>query len=797
VVKIFLSYRRDDSRHVTERIYDRLAARFGKENVFKDVDSIALGKDFRPALDAAVGECAVVLAVIGPRWLSIADATGQRRLDSADDFVRIELERSLARKIPVIPVLVDGATLPKSVDLPSSLQALSFRQATQVRVDPDFHGDVDRLLGALTEPGSPGKVKRDYSNYVAPAPQRKWKRVAAFLRKPGRRGIVLGLLCAVAAWGITQWPPLRGLEDWLQDRAFSFRGVRLTRAKVILIGLDDASLDELKKPLIYISPELAEVVVYAKAQGASAIGLDLVIPSSLAELPDLQAEGPGDSTKLGQAIQDAGNVVLAEWKLEERWLKSLPQWRLKTLIDPTKTDSGFVNLTEEDDNYVRRQQLTVPQEAELRLHFSLALFARAQHVRKVEWDNARQTLRLDGEMVPLDDEQKLRINYVGPPGTFAVIPLRRALAAARAGKGLPELHGSIVIVGVTARSQQDYHATPYANNYGRTLYANSSGLMAGSEIHANVIATLHDRAYIAVPPWYATVGILLAIGAILGWAFAQLNLAWGFGIAVGHHLAWKYLCLCTLGYLYWRVEMVAMLTLGILVYGVTFLQRWWILRNMLGVVKSEAIARLLENDPGQLDQHGEERIVTVLFAKIRGFPDFAQKHAAGEVVALLNAYFTALVPLVERHGGTLNQYTGDGMMVIFGAPATRPDHALEAVRTGVGLVKKVRELKDQWANMDFPELRIAIGIHTGRVVAGMVGSPHRLDYTAIGDAPDTAVRIEAFNKGFGTDILVSAETFRDLPAHERASLGCSEQGKPVEAQGKQHVIHPVSVEVGK
>ena len=314
MLKIFLSYRRDDSRHVSGRIYDRLVERFGKENVFKDVNTIPLGQDFRPVLEAAVGACGVTLAILGPRWLSIADEAGRRRLDDPNDFVRMEIEGSLARAIPVIPVLVDGATLPKTADLPPGLQALSFRQATLVRVDPDFHHDMDRLLEALAEPGSPAQVKRDFSTYVPPAAPSRWKKTVAFLKKPGRRGIVLGLFCAVLAWGVTQWGPLRGLEEWLQDGALAFRGARPTRAKVVLIGLDDQSLDNLKTPLLFISPQLAEVVAFAKAQGASAIGVDLVIPSSLTAMPDLQAHGAGDATKLGEAILDAGNIVLAEWR---------------------------------------------------------------------------------------------------------------------------------------------------------------------------------------------------------------------------------------------------------------------------------------------------------------------------------------------------------------------------------------------------------------------------------------------------------------------------------------------------
>lgn len=146
---IFISYRRADSPDATGRIYDRLIAEFGKEHVFKDIDSIPLGQDFRTHLNDRVGDCSVVLAIIGPHWSDARDASGQRRLDDADDFVRIELEAALARSIPVVPVLVGDAQMPAMAQLPASLGQLPYRQSIEVRPDPDFHNDATRLASAL------------------------------------------------------------------------------------------------------------------------------------------------------------------------------------------------------------------------------------------------------------------------------------------------------------------------------------------------------------------------------------------------------------------------------------------------------------------------------------------------------------------------------------------------------------------------------------------------------------------------------------------------------------------------
>jgi adenylate cyclase len=303
------------------------------------------------------------------------------------------------------------------------------------------------------------------------------------------------------------------------------------------------------------------------------------------------------------------------------------------------------------------------------------------------------------------------------------------------------------------------------------------------ELHANLYATLHDRAFIRTPWWLAPLPPLLLFGALLGLAFARLSLGAGLLLAVAHHFAWKGLALAAFTWLHWRVPVVGMLLLGSLLYAATFAWRWRTMRRMLGVVKSEAVARALENDPRRLDPGGEERELTVMFADLRDFTPFSAAHTPREVVALLNAYFTAIVPIIEGHGGTINQYMGDGIMVLFGAPASCEDHALRAVRAAVGVVARVDVMADTWAKLGCPGLRVGVGVNTGKAVVGAVGSPRRLDYTAIGDTTNTAARIEAENKVQGTKVLISAATRAALPAAEAARLGCEAEARRVRVKG--------------
>lgn len=148
--KIFICYRRDDAAHQAGRILGRLSQQFSDSDLLKDVNSIPLGLDFRKVLSEKVAQCDVMLVLIGDDWLA-APASHERRLDDPADFVRIEIELALTRDIPVIPVLVGQASLPKPVDLPESIHGLCYRQSIAVRPEPDFHRDLELLISGIKE----------------------------------------------------------------------------------------------------------------------------------------------------------------------------------------------------------------------------------------------------------------------------------------------------------------------------------------------------------------------------------------------------------------------------------------------------------------------------------------------------------------------------------------------------------------------------------------------------------------------------------------------------------------------
>ena len=158
-MNVFISYRRKDAQYIAGSIYYWLEHEFGPDHLFKDVDTIPPGRDFRRILQDAVTRCDVLLVVIGPRWLGETDVAGRRRVDDPEDWVRIEIETALERSIPVIPLLVDEASFPRGEDLPPSLQGLVYRNGIPVRPDPDFRHDMGADQG-------PAEIRTETSKLV-------------------------------------------------------------------------------------------------------------------------------------------------------------------------------------------------------------------------------------------------------------------------------------------------------------------------------------------------------------------------------------------------------------------------------------------------------------------------------------------------------------------------------------------------------------------------------------------------------------------------------------------------------
>jgi CHASE2 domain-containing sensor protein len=349
----------------------------------------------------------------------------------------------------------------------------------------------------------------------------------------------VGAVCGLVAWVVTAQPFFDGLEEWLQDSCFAFRGERATETKVVIVGIDDATLAELPKPLAGFSPELAEVVSYLKARGASAIGLDLMISETL---DAYDADHKLNGKALGLAAAKAGNVVVPMMVGDAgKAVFPLHTWR-------TGSPSALVEVSADVDHIIRRQQLAGTVGGESYDGLPLALL---QTAGLADTDRAGR-LYIDHHPVPLDSRGRLRINFVGPPGTVPCVAFKDMLHAAREARTtIPvdqrnrptDVEGAVVIIGATAHSMGDYHATPYANGTIFAPWRSGPRLMSGPELLANVVATLGDGAFITTPPALTSLPWVLLFGGVLGWVFSRVTLAQGLVIGTVHHFGWKLIVL--------------------------------------------------------------------------------------------------------------------------------------------------------------------------------------------------------------------------------------------------------------
>jgi adenylate cyclase len=175
---------------------------------------------------------------------------------------------------------------------------------------------------------------------------------------------------------------------------------------------------------------------------------------------------------------------------------------------------------------------------------------------------------------------------------------------------------------------------------------------------------------------------------------------------------------------------------------------------------SPSLARLASDRPETLALGGETRELTVLFSDIRNFTSIAEGLSAEALVELLNHYLGEMTDVIFRHDGMLDKYVGDAIMAVWGAPLPQGDHASRACRTALDMVTRLRSLQSVWQQRGWPELGIGIGINSGSMVVGNVGSVQRLSYTVIGDNVNLGSRLEGLNKLYGTEIIASEGTVR-------------------------------------
>jgi adenylate cyclase len=557
-----------------------------------------------------------------------------------------------------------------------------------------------------------------------------------------RLALLLGaaLVGLLLVWAVSLSRPWHALEFKTFDLWTSLAAPRSSTLPVVVLAIDEPTYQQLGKRWPFPRSLHARLLDRLREDGAAAVGFDVVFAD-----PSAPEQDAAFAHSLAAAAAAGLPVVLAATreKIESAsatlWTDVLP---LPAFV-AAGAQYGNAGVQPDDDFVVRR----MPQSEG---SFSAAL--------------ARAATR---HAVPASSADL--IAYRGPRGTFDTRSYYQALEPGLLPEGF--FRGKVVLIGRSAltaselqHSQADLFNSPFAALGGERLFP-------GVELQA----TLLDNRAVGdglrlVPEAWSLALVLLALTvllpATLRWhpgAVALLTAGLVGGMAL---LSW----LLFLQFGRWLAPLFPMAATAS-IYGASALmayaqtrQRARQTRAMFSQYVPAAVVSRLVAEPELLRLGGEAREVTLLFTDLAGFTTLSEQLSAEQTVELLGLYFGAMAPIVHASGGTIDKYIGDALMAFWGAPLDDVDHAEHAVRAAVAMQEAMGNLCDALERRGLPRIAMRIGVHSGRVVVGNVGSAERFSYTAIGDAVNLAARLEGANKAFGTDILISGATAALLPA---------------------------------
>ncbi|MGK7941765.1 MAG: CHASE2 domain-containing protein [Crocosphaera sp.] len=555
------------------------------------------------------------------------------------------------------------------------------------------------------------------------------------------------------------------LQGWEWDLFDSYMKSRPQEAKderIVIVGINENDLSRRNESIIN-DQVLAELLTKLKAQNPRAIGLDIY-----RDLP----VPPGHEALL-EVFNTTPNLVgIQKVAGEVGWETVAPPPGLKE-----KGQVGANDLIFDGDNRIRRGLISLQTiEGETIYSFSLHLalhyldkegIAPEMIAETEQWKLGKALFSPleanDGAYVRTDaGGYQLLINYRGGPGTFETVSMTDILED----KVSPQWGSDrIIIIGKVGESFKDLFFTPYSRDL----------TVSGAEIHANLVSqiissSLEDR------PLFKTWSDSLEWLWIVFWAGIGATITWRFRYVEGvKHLSLKR----------WGSIFAA----GMILMGSTyiaFIEGWWLpvvpaflafvgatiaitayvarmaaeIRKTFGrYLTDQVVANLLEN-PSGLSLGGHRKKITILTSDLRGFTATSERLSPEEVVKILNFYLGRMADIITRYEGTIDEFMGDGILVLFGAPTSQKDDSTRAIACAIAMQLAMESINKQMKQWNLPQLEMGIGINTGEVVVGNIGSEKRTKYGVVGAQVNLTYRVESYT--LGGQILISQSTLEEV-----------------------------------
>jgi adenylate cyclase len=562
-----------------------------------------------------------------------------------------------------------------------------------------------------------------------------------------------------------QWPWRRDKLATLLDHLFDDYEVRVVGFDVVFPEPDDATalqlLDEAARGTWGNDPELRQFVAEARPRYATdeAFAGALVARNVVLGALFKPRVAPGEPARLGAlpppVALAGGDVSRVGWFSPAGYTGNLAAF-----TDNAMAGGFFDTPVIDDDGKVRRVPLFQRFDGQLYESLALAVTRIALEFPPLALAFARddgryarlEYLRLGDRAIPVDAEGAVLLPFRGGVGSFPYVPATEVLN----GRAPAELlRDRIVLIGTSAPGLVDIRPTPVSKEY------------VGVEAHANLVAAMLDGAIRFQPAWapriemaglvilalltglwFPSLPPLASMGALLGTGAAVAGLNW---------LAWDRLGLwLPLASLLTFLAVAALLQLTYGYFVETRRKRR--LSRLFGQYVPPEVVSELDRTEAEISLEGESREMSVLFSDVRGFTTISEGLSPRELTRLMNEFLTPITAEIQARRGTIDKYMGDAVMAFWGAPLPDAAHARQAVEAALAMVARMEALKPEFRARGWPELNIGVGVSSGLMNVGNMGSSFRMAYTVLGDTVNLGSRLEGLTKQYGVNVIVSAAT---------------------------------------
>ncbi len=575
--------------------------------------------------------------------------------------------------------------------------------------------------------------------------------------------VVLRILFVTSFW--------QNLEHKAKDRFFLLRGTREISGDVAIVEVGDDTFNTLNERWPFPREYHARLIENLEKAGARQIIFDIEFT---------EKTNPAADELLARTAGRYKNVILAGKLIKTIYNYSTREQLLSPikLITQKGVQWGTVNISADGDGFVRRYELFQKRGKQIKLSIGVLSLANCYELVNIDEEvkNYPGYFKIGGNYIPKVSSKSTLINYYGPSRTFSTYDYADVIDDSTFTTAFEmeletELNqyydlaenfkNKIVLVGLTSVEFHDTHHTPF--------FTEDKQLMAGVEIHASFIEMALQKDYLTEFSFIKYLIFFFLVSFILFFIYSNFKPALSIFLTVFliiGYLIFSYYLFRSKNLIVPIVE-IPVLIIIVYIVGLVFqyiktVQERKFIKQAFGQYISPELVNELIKDPKKLEYGGIQKELTVLFSDIVSFTPYTESHSPKETVDILREYLTEMVEIVTRNKGTLDKFVGDEIIAIFGAPVDLEDHAFWACKAALEMRERLNELQEKWKAEKRDPFEMGIGINSGLLTVGNLGSEQIFDYTAIGDNMNAGARVEALTRDYKTknNIIISDSTYQ-------------------------------------